>query len=217
MAASDAKPVPLKNTAFRLYFPIYDNDGDVVSSAAGLDSEVSKDGANFADCTNEATEIQSSGIYYLDLTADEMNADCVAILVKTSTTDAKSTVLILYPAENGDIRVDAVQISGSKAAADNVEANIANLDATISSRTSQGSGAITVNYYVYTDEDALTGPIADCCVWVTTDVAGASVVASSTTDDLGKVIFYLDAGTYYFWRKKEGYNFTNPDTETITA
>ena len=98
MAASDARLFPLKNTAFRVTFPIYDNTGALVTGAAGLDSEVSIDGGTFADCTNEATEIAtSSGIYYLDLTAGEMNGDTIAVLVKTSTTDAKTTVLVFYP------------------------------------------------------------------------------------------------------------------------
>jgi hypothetical protein len=98
MAASDAKLFALKNTAFRVTFPIYDNTGALVTGAAGLDSEVSIDGGTFVDCTNEATEIAtSSGIYYLDLVAGEMNGDTIAVLVKTSTTDAKTTVLVFYP------------------------------------------------------------------------------------------------------------------------
>lgn len=112
MAATDARPVPIKNTAFRVTFPILDNDGDPVTGAAGLDSEVSKDGAAFADCTNEATEI-SAGIYYLDLTSTEMNADTVAVQVKTSTTDAKTSVLIFYPQETGDIKVDVQSLLGT--------------------------------------------------------------------------------------------------------
>src|SRR3989339_645219 len=73
MAASDAKPVPIKNTANRIYFPIY----------------------------------------YLDLTAAEMNGYCIVIMVKTSTEDAKTSVLILYPNEAGDIKVDSTHISGA--------------------------------------------------------------------------------------------------------
>jgi hypothetical protein len=57
MAASDAKPFVIKNHAYRVYFPLLDADGDLVEGMAGLDSEVSKDGATFANCTNEATEI----------------------------------------------------------------------------------------------------------------------------------------------------------------
>jgi hypothetical protein len=107
MAASDAKPVPWKNTAYRVTFPIMDADGDLVTGATGLDSEISKDGGTFADCTSEATEIAtSSGMYFLDLTAAEMNCDTVAIIVKTSSSGAKTTPIVLYPQAGGDIRVD---------------------------------------------------------------------------------------------------------------
>jgi hypothetical protein len=107
MASTDARPIPIKNTAYRVIFPIFDNTGSLVTGAAGLDSEVSKDQGTFADCTNEATEIATaSGMYYLDLTSTEMNADCVALIVKTSTTNAKTTPIVLYPAETGDIPVN---------------------------------------------------------------------------------------------------------------
>lgn len=104
-------PVPRKNAAYRVTFPIFDADGDLVTGATGLDSEISKDGGTFADCTNEATEIATaSGIYYLDCTSSEMNADTVAIIVKTSTSGAKTTPIVLYPQETGDIRVDVDSI-----------------------------------------------------------------------------------------------------------
>lgn len=98
MASSDAQPRPLYGVAYRIVFPILDADGDLVTGAAGLDSEISKDQGTFTDCTNEATEIAtSSGMYYLDLTATEMQANCVAIIVKTTTTGAKTTPIVLYP------------------------------------------------------------------------------------------------------------------------
>lgn len=118
MAATDARPIPRKNAAYRVTFPILDADGDLVTGATGLDSEVSKDGGAFADCTNEATEIAtSSGMYFLDLTATEMNADTVAIIVKTSSVGAKTTPIVMYPEEAGDVRVDVVQWSGSAVSA----------------------------------------------------------------------------------------------------
>lgn len=86
-----------KNAAFTLVFPIYDADGDLVTGAANLDSERSLDGANFADCTNEASEIGvASGMYKLVLTAAEMNADVIATITKTSTADAKTAANVLY-------------------------------------------------------------------------------------------------------------------------
>ena len=115
MAASDAKPVPRKNVAYRVTFPILDADGDLVTGAATLDSEVSKDGGTFTDCTSEASEIATaSGVYNLDLTSTEMNADTVALIVKTGTAGAKTTTIVMYPEELGDYRVDTVvSVSGN--------------------------------------------------------------------------------------------------------
>lgn len=121
MASTDAKPLPIKNAAYRITFPIFDADGDLVTGATALDSEVSLDGGTFADCTNEATEIATaSGMYYLDLTAAEMNADTVVIIIKTTSSGAKTTPIVLYPATG----------------------NINNLDATISSRSSHSAADV---------------------------------------------------------------------------
>lgn len=116
MASTDARLIPYKNAAWRVTFPILDADGDPVSGATGLDSEVSKDGASFADCTNEATEIGSSGVYYLDLTDSEMNADTVAIRVQTSSSGAKTTIIVAYPQEADDIRASVTHWAGSAVA-----------------------------------------------------------------------------------------------------
>lgn len=111
MASTDALPIPRKNVAYRVTFPILDADGDLVVGATALDSEISKDGATFTDCTNEATQITTnSGVYFLDLTATEMNADTVAIIVKTTSTGAKTTTLVMYPEELGDTRIDPATI-----------------------------------------------------------------------------------------------------------
>lgn len=75
---------------------------------------------------------------------------------------------------------------------------------------SAGSGA-TAKTYTVTDG---TNPISGVHVWVTTDLSGTNIVASGYTDDIGEVVFYLDSGTtYYIWRQKRGYVFTNPDVE----
>src|SRR3990172_7709770 len=90
---------PKKNAAFTVTFPIYDADGDPVSGAASLDSEVSKDGGAFTDCTAEAAEIATaSGVYLLALTNTEMNADIVATITKTGTAGAKTAVNVMYTA-----------------------------------------------------------------------------------------------------------------------
>lgn len=111
MASGDAKPFPAKNVAYRATFPLYDATGSLVTGATSPDSEVSKDGGTFADCTNEATEIATaSGVYYLDLTSSEMNADTVAVIVKSGT--AKTAVLVFYPVETGDTTAWADDLLG---------------------------------------------------------------------------------------------------------
>lgn len=107
MATTDARPVPKKNVAYRLYFDIRKNDGTLITSWAGQDTELSLDGGNYADATNEATEIQTSGTGYIDLTADEMNADCVIVKTTVTNTGALPFVAVLFPTEAADIPVDA--------------------------------------------------------------------------------------------------------------
>jgi hypothetical protein len=109
MAAGDARPIPRKAQPFRATFPIWNASSELISGAAGLDSERSIDAGTFADCSSEATEIApSSGFYYLDLTSSEMDGDTVALQIKSSSTSATVTALVIYPESLGDMRVDAV-------------------------------------------------------------------------------------------------------------
>ena len=112
--------------------------------------------------TDTFAEIGSTGLYEISLTAAEMNHDWVAIKI-ASTNGADSCVTFKMftndidsvkskvddvetdtqdiqgrlPAAlaSGRMSSDAVAISGSTTAADNVEANIGNLDAAVSTRS----------------------------------------------------------------------------------
>jgi len=53
-------PYPIMARAYHIIFPIIDGNGVVISGATGLDSEYSKNGDSFTDCTNEATEIATN-------------------------------------------------------------------------------------------------------------------------------------------------------------
>lgn len=150
MASTDAFPVPRKNVAYRVTFPILDADGDPVTGATGLDSEVSKDGAQFADCTNEATEITAaagsiSGMYYLDLTATEMNADTVAIGVHTTTSGAKTTMIVIYPEEIGDYRVNVSQFGGTTVTGRDIGASVLLSTGTGTGQLDFTSGVVKAN------------------------------------------------------------------------
>lgn len=113
MASTDSIPVPKKNTAFRLYFTVRDSSGVPVTGFTSPDSEVSKDGGAFADCTNEATYV-GHGMGYIDLTSTEMNADSVCYYMSCSEGNID---VAIAPEELGDIRVNAGQIGGQTASA----------------------------------------------------------------------------------------------------
>lgn len=94
---NNATDYPVYGLPWTVLFPILDADGDGVTGATGLDSEVSLNGDTPADCTNEATEVGSSCQYYLTFTATEMTADIVSWVTKTSSSGAKTTFGDLYP------------------------------------------------------------------------------------------------------------------------
>ena len=86
------------------------------------------------------------------------------------------------------------------------------LDA-ISAATALGPGAISWSYTV--TDSINSAPIDGVEVWVSTDSAGLNVIASGTTDEYGIVTFMLDSGIIFVWRKRAGYNFTNPQQNTV--
>jgi hypothetical protein len=61
-----------------------------------------------------------------------------------------------------------------------------------------------------------TNPLDNVLVWISTDLAGASVVTSGYTDTFGFAQFSLDMGDLYFWKQKSGYSFVNPELVTVT-
>jgi len=92
----------LKNTALKLQFPIFDAEwAEYITLATGLDSEKSQDGSSFSDCTNEATEIGSTGVYTLDMTAAEMNYDTVFVKITTTTDGAKVPCFLIKTYSDG--------------------------------------------------------------------------------------------------------------------
>jgi hypothetical protein len=109
-SSGDAHPFPIYNARVRLVVPILDADGDLVTGAASLDTELSQDQGTFTDATNEATEIAtSSGVYYIDLVAGELDAKSTAGIVKTGTAGAKTTTFVLYPKRLPVIRTGTAQ------------------------------------------------------------------------------------------------------------
>jgi hypothetical protein len=191
MAAGDASAFGRKNVAYRITFPILDADGDLVTGATGLDSEVSKDGGTFAECTNEATEIAtSSGVYYLDLTSTEMNADTVAVIVKTTSSGAKTTTLVIYPLKDGDIIANMTQVGGQTASASGTVTFPA---ATIASTTNITAGTIaTVTNRVTANTDQLAGQTVTAATSVIFPAIISSLTAAGVRSELAVELGRID-------------------------
>lgn len=84
------KGVALSNFEFLMIQSI-----DHISPALGksIDSQISKDGGAFAACTNSASEV-SDGIYKIDLTAAEMNADVITLKFTENNVDQRTITIL---------------------------------------------------------------------------------------------------------------------------
>ena len=72
--------------------------------------------------------------------------------------------------------------------------------------------------WTYTLTDSVTGlPLDGADIWITSDLAGANVIAHDNTDSYGVVTFRLNAGTVYIWGRLSGYTFTNPTAASVAA
>lgn len=85
-----------------------------------------------------------------------------------------------------------------------------------SSTPTLGSGSTA---YTIAIHDELANDIVGAEVWITSDVAGTSVIAGTLiTNDNGEVTFMLDPGTtVYVWTDSARANFSNPYTWVIPA
>jgi hypothetical protein len=124
-----ALPYPVYGAPFGIVAPLLDADGDPVSAATTPDSEVSLNGNTFADCTNEMVEIATnSGVYYLLLTAAEMTADVVTVIMKSATAGMKTTVVVLYPRKLVSIRAGTSASAGSLTSSIVLDASASTVD-----------------------------------------------------------------------------------------
>ena len=125
MAASDAKYIPVKNVAYRTTFAVRNTDGEMVSGVTFETSlgggsgkvRVSKDGGSQANSTNSVSEI-GGGLYFLDLTSTEMNADTVAIQARVTDPSITDTSIILNPEPRGLRDLAFPAVSGRSLAVD---------------------------------------------------------------------------------------------------
>lgn len=163
--------------------------------------------------TGELTDADGAPAYrvYEEETAVPILTGTMAILDNANTTGFY-TELIACTAANG-FEVGNSYTIYIEATVDSDTGGIAYGFTVVAQGVTLGPGAITFIYTLTSTVDA--SPIDNADVWVTSDVSGANIIASGLTDMAGQVTFYLDAGTYYLWRQKDGWNFDNPDVEVV--
>jgi len=89
-----------------------------------------------------------------------------------------------------------------------------NLDAKVSSRITSGAGAIL---HTTTILNPASVPIEGVAAWVTSDIIGQNIIAGTQYSSAnGTVSFMLDAGSYYIWMQKSGWDFSNPSQFTVS-
>jgi len=97
MAASDAWPFPPQGALQRHYFAMRSTTGGLITGWTSPDSEISRDGGAFVDCTNEAIEIGTSGVGYIELTSIETALNhCVIYKLTVTNANAVPLVMPLY-------------------------------------------------------------------------------------------------------------------------
>lgn len=138
--------------------------------------------------TATPTEIGSTGLYELPLTATELTPD-----------DQKYPILIACHDAAGAQWDDQAII-------------IRLFDRNIDDLDTLGAGSIS---WTITVDDG-SNPLDGVDVWITTDASGNNLVARGLTNALGQVTFMLDAGTYYAWKQLAGYTFTNPQSFEVS-
>ena len=87
-------PYPIYDACYSLAMVFLDADGDPTDPTTP-DTEISKDMAGFADCTNEITT-DTVGFGYLTLTSTELQCSVAEIAAKAAS-GPKTTPVILHP------------------------------------------------------------------------------------------------------------------------
>ena len=136
-----------------------------------------------------------------DIAAIEAQTDAIDATVNSDTFGNSALATLI-----GDVPTNAELGTALAAAVDAVLAAIAGLGGS-------GSGSITFTYTLTSTEDGTAIPDAE--VWVTARSTTTPVLASGRTNASGQVVFYLEAGLIDVWRRKSGWNFTNPDQEEV--
>ena len=192
MAASDARPQPLKNTAFRFYFSMRRQYGEFATEIENFGAAISKDGGNVNSTVNTPVEVQGdSGICYLDLTASEMNAD--AVCVRLSATGTIDMLFVLFPAEANDFGLIADAVWDEPMSGHSVNGSYG-AHFVRSANQNQNTVAITGSNHIAADIHELQPNVINAS-HIATDAIDADALAASAVSEISTGLLTLLGGT----------------------
>lgn len=89
----------------------------------------------------------------------------------------------------------------------------ANMDAQFDS---VGAGEFLIPLTIKTSAGAVV-PLCRCVITTTSDSDTNNILVRDYSNDAGKFETNLNAGTYYLWRQKDGFTFSDPATVTVAS
>lgn len=165
---------PEKSVAFNAYVVIRDADGDPITDPTGLAALISRDGGSETTATNTPAVVNTgAATVQLTLTAAEMSADEVTMLVSSTSSGAKDAFQAIY--------TDSKQIGDLLTTAD-VSAAVTSA----SLRTADISAAITTGMQINRLDELMK-------VALSAQPTAGSMLADLTEDNAGTQRFTSDA------------------------
>jgi len=122
---------PKKNAAFNSYAVIRDADGDPIADPAGLSAVLSKDGGAQAAAANIPAVVSAgSKIVKLAMTAAEMNANEIAVVVSSTSVGAKDAFQVLYTSVRQVDDLSTITLTATEVADEVLKRGASNVEAT---------------------------------------------------------------------------------------
>ena len=187
------------------------------------------DGIGVAALTVTADVCKNGAALLADQAVTEIAGGLYKYTLASGSVDAEGEYIVIF--KTADVTVDQRHLPAlwvvQKAGVENLNQSITTAVSTIRGADgdtletlsdqldgvqSLGSGAISWPITITVGGN----PVDGVDVWISTDEAGANVIARGATDDNGVVAFLLDAGDYFAWKQLAGYAFTNPESFTVS-
>lgn len=184
----------------------YDFTFNVGVASRTWDVYISKDGSEYELAEGTVAAISNDG-YVFSATIADMDANIISILI-IENNEPLNTPDFPIKYEATVVTEDPLTFNGA--------AYLNNLEYILTAIYNHMGGEVWT-YTMYTDH-TLSTPLNDCTIRMSLDAEGEIIIGEKLTGIDGKTRWLVNRGyTYYMWRSKPGYGFSNPDVEVIDS